>query len=196
MWRVWRALAHGPGGGVDGGRGRGLLGSRPPDFAGTVEELSRAWTICSSWRPARWTGPGSRPPPPPEGGHGMDHRLARRLPPAMLHRRPARRLRRTGADDVSGAVAAPDREAAAVAAVASADGRGLPLADLRIPGSPGWPWMTGTGTPRSSCGRGCGSAPPRPAAGSASPGICCRGRAHRRTPPAGPRGARCRRRRR
>ena len=55
--------------------------------------------------------------------------------------------------------------------------------------------MTGTGTRRSSCGRGCGSAPPRPGAGSAWPTRCCPGR----DSPAGPSrpctaGARSRRR--
>ena len=43
-------------------------------------------------------------------------------------------------------------------------------------------WMTGTGTRWSSCGRGCGSAPRRPGAGSAWPTRCCPGR----DSPAGP----------
>ena len=42
--------------------------------------------------------------------------------------------------------------------------------------------MTGTGTRRSSCGRGCGSAPPRPGAGWRWPPSCCPGRHS----PAGP----------
>ncbi len=74
----------------------------------------------------------------------------------------------TGPDDASGAVAASGSEVAAGAGDAP---RLYPDPEVpRVPRIPAWPRTTGTGTPRSSCGRGCGSAPPRPAAGSSLAG--------------------------
>ena len=145
--RCGRRFGRTPGTGLDGGAGRGVVW-----ISGRRRCLPAAWRICRgmwsisrSWRPGRWTGPGSR---------------LRRMP-----RRPARRGPRAGGMILP----APRRRWAP--RLAGPGPRPGPGPDGASPGAADdgarrGPWagraalrrlrrMTGTGTRRSSCGHGC-----------------------------------------